>query len=63
MFLKENVNNFRNQRGEFMEELNCLQELEIEDEQIGHCDCGFASSISFICSNNNQQKALKMLYL
>ena len=34
-----------------MEELNCLQELEIEDEQFGHCDCGFASSISFICSN------------
>ena len=29
-----------------------IYELEIEDEQFGHCDCGFASTISFICSSN-----------
>lgn len=51
MFLKT-LNSFQKKKGEFMEELNCLQELEIEDEQFGHCDCGFASSISFICSSN-----------
>ena len=49
---EKNINSFQKKKGEFMEELNCLQELEIEDEQFGHCDCGFASTISFICSSN-----------